>query len=92
MNFVQLFQNKGDLEVDRLLSDIDDSVKLLPYMLLTDETTHDAERALQPLRVENSQLRRFVSKKTLMVIFFILFPTSSNKKRAKNKQEHEQCV
>ena len=53
----------GDLEIDRLLNEIDDAAKLLPYLMEKDKTasaSQDVEQAVQPLKVENAQLRRFV--------------------------------
>jgi len=49
--------------VDRLLNEIDDAVKLLPYLVEKDKTTsasQDIEQAVRPYKVENAQLRRFV--------------------------------
>jgi len=56
-----LLGNTGDLEVDRLLNEIDDAVKLLPYLVEKDKTTsasQDIEQAVRPHKVENAQLRR----------------------------------
>ncbi|XP_068688625.1 coiled-coil domain-containing protein 14-like isoform X2 [Montipora foliosa] len=56
-----LIGNTGDLEVDRLLTEIDDAVKLLPFLVEKDKTataSRDIEQALQPYKVENDQLRR----------------------------------
>lgn len=50
--------------MDRLLNEIDDAAKLLPYLMEKDKTmsvSQDVEQAVQPLKVENAQLRRFVS-------------------------------
>ena len=61
LGFETLFT--GDLEVDRLLNEIDDAVKLLPYLIEKDKTTsasQDIEQAVRPYKVENAQLRRFV--------------------------------
>ena len=58
-----LFLLTGDLEVDRLLNEIDDAVKLLPYLMEKDKTasaSQDIEQAVQPFKVENAQLRRYV--------------------------------
>ena len=53
----------GDVEVNRLLNEIDDAAKLLPYLMEKDKTTsvsQHIEQAVQPHKVENAQLRRFV--------------------------------
>ena len=53
----------GDLEVNRLLNEIDDAAKLLPYLWEKDKTefaVQDIEQAVKPFKVENAQLRRFV--------------------------------
>lgn len=58
----RLFSLKGDLEVDRLLTEIDDAVKLLPYLMEKDKAalaSQDIEQAVQPIKVENAQLRRY---------------------------------
>ena len=55
----------GDLEVDRLLNEIDDAAKLLPNLMEKDKTvsvSQDVHQAVQPFKVENAQLRRFVYK------------------------------
>ena len=57
-----LFLSIGDLEVDRLLTEIDDAVKLLPYLMEKDKAasaSQDIEQAVQPIKVENAQLRRY---------------------------------
>ena len=49
--------------MDRLLNEIDDAVKLLPYLMEKDKTaslSQDIEQAVQPFKVENAQLRRYV--------------------------------
>lgn len=58
----RLFLSIGDLEVDRLLTEIDDAVKLLPYLMEKDKAasaSQDIEQAVQPIKVENAQLRRY---------------------------------
>ena len=55
----------GDLEVDRLLNEIDDAAKLLPYLMEKDHTTsvsQDVEQAVRPYKVENARLKRLVWK------------------------------
>ena len=61
----------GDVEVDRLLNEIDDAAKLLPYLMEKDKAasvSQDIEQAVQPYKVENAQLRRFVCKSYLTVV------------------------
>ena len=69
-----MFLLTGDLEVDRLLNEIDDAVKLLPYLMEKDKTasvSQDSEQAVQPFKVENAQLRRYV-KISFQSISFVL--------------------
>lgn len=56
-----LLGNTGDLEVDRLLSEIDNAAKLLPYLLEKDHTasvSQETEQAVRAYKVENAQLKR----------------------------------
>ncbi|KAL9958352.1 hypothetical protein ACROYT_G035357 [Oculina patagonica] len=56
-----LLGGTGDLEVDRLLNEIDDAAKLLPYLMEKDKTastSQDIEQAVQLFKNENAQLRR----------------------------------
>lgn len=63
LNSPQFVCTIGDLEVDRLLNEIDDAVKLLPYLLEKDHTasvSQEIEQAVRAYKVENAQLKRFV--------------------------------
>ncbi|WAR10038.1 CCD14-like protein [Mya arenaria] len=47
-----------DVEVNRLVSDVEDTINSIPQLALTFNLQTEIDLALQPLRSENSQLRR----------------------------------
>ncbi|XP_052235577.1 uncharacterized protein LOC127847597 isoform X2 [Dreissena polymorpha] len=49
-----------DVEVNRLVGDLDDTVNSIPQLALTFNLQTEIDLAIQPLRSENSQLRRKV--------------------------------
>lgn len=60
---ILLIRFSDDLEVDRLLTEIDDAIKLLPFLVEKDKkatSSQEIEQVLQPYKNENDQLRRFV--------------------------------
>ena len=60
-----LIRFSDDLEVDRLLTEIDDAVKLLPFLVEKDKkasSSQEVEQVLQHYKNENDQLRRFVER------------------------------
>ncbi|XP_071941672.1 uncharacterized protein [Antedon mediterranea] len=54
-----LLQDNGDVETQRLLSEMDQTLNTIPYSTnVTPSTSTETELALQPLRNENCHLRR----------------------------------
>ena len=50
-----------DVEVSRLVTEIDSAVDAIPQLGVTFNLQTEIDLAIQPLRSENSQLRRFAS-------------------------------
>ncbi|KAH3753394.1 hypothetical protein DPMN_188030 [Dreissena polymorpha] len=56
-----MFPFTEDVEVNRLVGDLDDTVNSIPQLALTFNLQTEIDLAIQPLRSENSQLRRLGS-------------------------------
>ena len=58
--FVAIFSE--DKEIKRLVKDVEDTLETIPQLKSTFSLQAEIDLAIQPLRSENAQLRRFVQE------------------------------
>ena len=63
--FVAIFSE--DKEIKRLVKDVEDTLETIPQLKSTFSLQAEIDLAIQPLRSENAQLRRFVQEITVLI-------------------------
>lgn len=60
MNILYIWNISEDKEIKRLVKDVEDTLETIPQLKSTFSLQAEIDLAIQPLRSENAQLRRFV--------------------------------
>ena len=63
--FVAIFSE--DKEIKRLVKDVEDTLETIPQLKSTFSLQAEIDLAIQPLRSENAQLRRFVQEIIVLI-------------------------